>query len=170
MDLSQGKILQLTTPLDRFQAFDKQADDILLALDELGKAYTDLGFVEADLQGMTVHKKNQFHEELIQHGQLCLGLINHPLLIVLKQHREGIKEKNETVGLFQTPSGVWQHYKGTYYEMIGPCKSTDFHSDAVMYREFGNKEGEIYTITLLNFFSKKELKGQYVSRFTKIRD
>jgi hypothetical protein len=39
-----------------------------------------------------------------------------------------------------------------------------------MYREFGKDDGEIYTITLFNFYSKKELAGQQVSRFVKIRD
>lgn len=170
MTKPQPKIIQLTTPLERFQKFDKELDSVLLTLDKLGELYTDLGFREEDLVNLTIHKKEQFKEELIQHGQICLALIHHPMIEVLRQAREQSKQPGDGLDLYETPTGIWQHYKGTYYEMIGPCKSTDHHSNAVMYREFGNTEGDIYTITLVNFFSKKEMKGQYVSRFVKIRD
>ncbi len=168
--MSQRKILQLTSPLDRFQEFDKKVDSVLLSLDDLGKLYTDLGFTEADIKDMTVHKKEQFREELMQHGQMCLAMINHPLLHVLKNAREKARVAGDDLDLYKTPTGIWQHYKGAYYAMIGACKSTDHHCDAVMYREFGKDDGEIYTITLFNFYSKKELAGQQVSRFVKIRD
>ena len=105
MVMSQGKILQLTSPLDRFQEFDKKADSVLLSLDDLGRLYTDLGFTEADIKDMTVHKKEQFREELMQHGQMCLAMINHPLLHVLKNAREKARVAGDDLDLYKTPTG-----------------------------------------------------------------
>lgn len=170
MSQNQPKIIQLTTPLERFQKFDAEVDSVLLSLDKVGELYTDLGFREDDLVGLSVHKKEQFKEELIQHGQLCLALLHHPMIEVLKQAREKARRPGDNLELYKTPTGVWQHYKGNYYEMIGACKSTDHHCNAVMYQEHGKPDGDIYTITLFNFYIKKEVKGQYVSRFVKIRE
>lgn len=169
MGNSQAKILQLTSPLDRFREFDKKADSILLSLDSLATLYTDLGFTEEDVKNFSVHQKEQFIEELTQHGQLCLALVNHPLIHVLKEAREKVRKPGDGVDLYKMPTGVWQHYKGAYYEMIGPCVSTDHHCESVMYKEVG-EEGPVYTITLFNFYSKREHNGQMVARYVKIRN
>ena len=46
-------IIQLTRPIDRFRKFNKRLDEALIALDELGTQYPDLGFNSNDLIGLT---------------------------------------------------------------------------------------------------------------------
>ena len=160
------KIVQLTSPLDRFKGFNKELDKVLIGLDSMGELYVDLGFVPEDIQSMNSADQNEFHKELMQHGTLVMGLIQHPLIQILTLARSNSNaEKQE---LLEVPTGVWQHYKGTYYEMIGPITSTDHHCQGVMYKEKDNPESKIYTITLYNFFTKKEVNGELVNRYTKI--
>ena len=159
-------IIQLTRPIDRFRKFNKRLDEALIALDELGTQYPDLGFNSNDLIGLTKQEELEFKEELTQHGQMVLGLVHHPLVMILTQSRNNTEQS--TTSLFELPVGVWQHYKGTYYEMIGPVTSTDHHSLGVLYKEKDNPESKTYCITLSNFYTMKEVNGELVNRFTKI--
>lgn len=160
-------IIQLTNPLDRFRDFDIKLDKLLLELEELGALYPDLGFVTADINEMDENTQNAFKEELTQHGHMVMALINHPLIQVLGEARKQSNLNSDGLGL-EVPTGKWQHYKGTIYEMIGPITSTDHHCPGVMYREADKPDGTIYTITLTNFYTKKSVDDQLVARYTKI--
>ena len=168
-DHKTPKIIQLTTPFDRFQKFDRKADQVLKLLDEMGDLYIDLGFRESDVEDYNKEQANQLKEELIQHGQLVLGLLQHPVLQILRERREAV-ELGNVRQLFEVPTGVWQHYKGTRYEMLGPIQSTDYHAPGVMYQEEGKPNSRIYTITLSNFYRHVSHNRETVKRFTQVSE
>ena len=169
MSHKSPKIIQLTTPLERFQKFDKKVDLVLTTLDELGGLYTDLGFREEDIEDLTAEQAKDLKDELIQHGQLIMSLIHHPLIQVLRDNRNGV-ESGETEKLFEVPSGVWQHYKGTRYQILGPIQSTDYHLPGIMYQEEDKPHNTIYTITLVNFYRTVRHNREMVKRFVKVSD
>ena len=161
------KIIQLTTPLERFQKFDRKADQALKILDDLGELYVDLGFRESDIEDYSAQQANDLKEELEHHGQLILFLLHHPLVEVLREKRAGA-ENGETQQLFEVPTGVWQHYKGTQYQILGPMQSTDFHLPGIIYQEVDKPNSRIYTITLVNFYRTVAVNGENVKRFVQI--
>ena len=61
------KILQLTTPLERFQKFDKKVDLVLTTLDDLGELYTDLGFRKEDIEDLTAEQAKDLKEKFCHH-------------------------------------------------------------------------------------------------------
>ena len=64
-DHKTPKIIQLTTPFDRFQKFDRKADQVLKLLDEMGDLYIDLGFRESDIEDYNKEQANQLSQEMI---------------------------------------------------------------------------------------------------------
>lgn len=138
-------------------------------LDDLGEQYADLGFRQSDVEDYNIQQVEELKEELKQHAQLVLALIHHPMIAILKEHRERA-DSQEAAGIFEVPTGVWQHYKGTRYRMYGRAQSTDFHAPAVLYSVDGEVNGTIYTITLSNFYRTVTHNREKVNRFTKLSD
>lgn len=168
-DHKTPKIIQLSTPFDRFQKFDRKADQVLKLLDEMGDLYIDLGFREKDIEDYSSEQSEQLKEELLQHGQLVLGLLHHPVIQILRERRQSV-ELGDVKQLFEVPTGVWQHYKGTRYRILGVVQSTDYHSPGVMYQEEDKSSARIYTITLANFYRRVSYNKETVKRFTKISE
>lgn len=162
------KIIQLTTPLERFQNFDKHLDGVLDTLDQCGLLYTDLGFRESDVEDLTKEQIEEFKDELRQHSQLIMSLLHHPLVQVLKEKRD-TAESNETITQqLGYPEGVWQHYKGTRYRITGRVRLTDSRLDGINYQIDGKPDSQVYAISLINFYKKIQHNGSTIKRFTKV--
>lgn len=62
--------------------------------------------------------------------------------------------------------GIYRHYKGKMYFVIGVAKHSETLEDLVVYQ---NKYGEdIWVRPLSMFLDKVEVDGQVVNRFTKL--
>ncbi len=162
------KIIQLITPHERFTAFDKVADKALSLLDELGERYVDLGFREVDVEHLTKKEADEFKDELKQHSQLILSLLHHPILQILDEKRNTALVKNAVAEELGYPEGVWQHYKGAKYKILGKCRLTDSRLDGVTYQLDGQPESKIYAISLINFHCLVTRGHTRVKRFVKV--
>lgn len=162
------KIIQLTTPNDRFKKFDQKLDLVLKELDQLGVLYTDLGFRESDVEDLTREEVEQFKDELKSHAQLIMSLLHHPLVQVLKEKRDTAEVNGSTSAQFELPTGVWQHYKGARYKMLGSVVSTDSRLDGVLYTLDTETETPVYQISLINFHRLINRDGKQIQRFTKL--
>lgn len=163
------KIIQLTTPCERFKGFDQKLDRVLKELDQLGVLYTDLGFREQDIEDLTGKEIEDFKDELKEHAQLIMSLLHHPLIQVLREKRDTAEVNTSTSAHFEIPTGVWQHYKGARYRMLGAAKSTDNRLDGVLYTLDTENETPIYHISLINFYRMINRDGQQIHRFTKLK-
>lgn len=164
----QPKIIQLTTPLERFKAFDLKLDLVLRNLDQLGVLYTDLGFRESDVEDLSVEETEKFKDELKEHAQMIMALLQHPLIQVLKEKRDTAETNASTSSHFPIPEGIWQHYKGAKYKILGPCKLTDSRLDGITYQLHDQPHSTVYSISLINFYRKIERNGQMINRFVKL--
>ena len=162
------KIIQLITPLERFQAFDKDLDKALNLLDKCAEQYIFLPFREKDVEDYTREQALALKEELVQHAQLVMSALNHPLLQVIGEKRNIAQENDPFTSTLGYPTGIWQHHKGTKYEILGPCRLTDSRLDGVSYRLANNPEGQIYAISLVNFYRLIEKNGSKIKRFVKV--
>ena len=163
------KLIQLTSPTDRFKTFNGGLDKILTSLDDLGEQYPDLGFRRQDVEDLSNDKAIELKEELKHHAQLILGLINHPLVQILKENREALEDQGSKE-LYDVPSGVWQHYKGTKYQILEQIQSTDYHLPGIIYQEENKPHGTIYAITLVNFYRVLTIGQDKINRFVKVSD
>lgn len=168
MKQNQPKIIQLTTPHDRFKEFDQRLDRVLQGLDTLGELYTDLGFREQDVEDLTKEQIEAFKEELKEHSRLVVSLLQHPLVQVLQQNRDKAEVNSGLTQELGYPEGVWQHYKGTRYRILDRVRSTDSRLDGVTYQIDGKEDSQIYTISLINFYKTVSVDRRSVQRFTKI--
>lgn len=162
------KIIQLTTPLDRFKGFDRKLDLVLSTLDECGVLYTDLGFREADVEDLTREQVSEFRDELKEHAQMIMSLLHHPLIQVLKEKRDTAEVNDATTAQFQIPTGHWQHYKGAIYNILGPCRLTDSRLDGITYQLASDPTSTVYAISLINFYRQIKLDGRQIKRFVKV--
>jgi len=162
------KIIQLTTPLDRFKGFDQKLDHVLKTLDELGVLYTDLGFRHEDIEDLTREQAIAFKDELKEHAQLVMSLLHHPLVQVLKEKRDTAEVNGATNAHFPIPTGQWQHYKGAIYQVLGPCKLTDSRLDGITYQLASDPNSTVYCISLINFYRLIKRDGKMIERFVKV--
>lgn len=161
------KIIQLTTPLDRFKEFDAKLDGVLKTLDELGVLYTDLGFRHQDVEDLNREQVEEFREELKEHGQMIMSLLHHPLVQVLKEKRDTAEVTDATQMQLPLPEGLWQHYKGATYRFIGSCKLTDSRLDGVLYQLADQPDSQVYAVSLINFYRPIKREGKMIDRFVK---
>lgn len=168
MSQKTPKIIQLTTPLDRFKAFDQRLDRVLQGLDALGELYTDLGFREEDVEDLSKKEVDEFKEELSDHSKMILSLLQHPLIQVLSEHRNTAEINGAVTKSLGYPTGVWQHYKGQRYIILQQVKSTDTRLDGVTYQAVDQPLSQIYTISLVNFYKEVSHNQRSIQRFTKI--
>lgn len=161
------KIIQLTTPLDRFKGFDAKLDGVLKTLDELGVLYTDLGFRHQDVEDFTREQVEEFREELKEHGQMIMSLLHHPLVEVLKEKRDTAQVNEATQTQMPLPDGVWQHYKGALYRILGGVKLTDSRLDGVLYQLADEPDSQVYAVSLINFYRQIKRDGKMIDRFVK---
>lgn len=61
--------------------------------------------------------------------------------------------------------GVYQHYKGSKYEVIALAKNSETLEDMVVYKALYG-EGQIWVRPLEMFEEKVEVDGKNISRFT----
>ena len=162
------KIIQLTTPLDRFKEFDQRLDRVLQGLDVLGELYTDLGFREQDIEDLTKEQIEALKKELKDHSTLVVSLLQHPLVQVLQQNRDKAEVNSGLTEELGYPEGVWQHYKGTRYRILDRVRSTDSRLDGVTYQIDGKEDSQIYHISLVNFHKTVSVDRRSVKRFTEI--
>lgn len=163
------KLIQLSKPVDRFKGFDVKADKVIQELDALGELYIDLGFRKEDVEDYDEKEKDELIEELQQHGQLVLCLVNHPLIRILSEVLERqAEEHQQPVKQFETPTGVWQHYKGTKYMMLEEVINCDTHLPSVLYQEMGKPDSIKYSLPIQDFYKLVEFNGERVKRFSKV--
>ncbi len=68
--------------------------------------------------------------------------------------------------------GLYRHYKGNLYEVLGIGRDADSHDDVVIYRalydseEFGNNA--FWSRSLSVFAEKVEYEGKLVPRFERV--
>jgi hypothetical protein len=67
--------------------------------------------------------------------------------------------------IYPTP-GIYQHYKGGYYTVLGVGKHTESGQLLVTYID---ADGELWNRPLAMWFDAEEWEGKLVPRFTKIR-
>jgi hypothetical protein len=60
--------------------------------------------------------------------------------------------------------GVYRHYKGNDYQVIGLAKHSEDESDLVVYRPLYG-EGALWVRPLAMFIERVEINGQSVPRF-----
>ena len=168
MNQKQPKIIQLTTPHDRFKEFDQRLDRVLQGLDVLGELYTDLGFREQDVEDLTKEQVEAFKGELKEHSTLVVSLLQHPLIQVLQLNRDKAEVNSGLTQELGYPEGVWQHYKGTRYRILDRVRSTDSRLDGVTYQVDGKEDPHNNTFSLINFQKTVTVDRSNVKRFTKI--
>lgn len=65
--------------------------------------------------------------------------------------------------------GLYKHYKGNIYEVIGIAKHSENMEELVVYKATYQKEGENLWVRPLSMFTElMELEGHSVHRFTKM--
>ena len=64
--------------------------------------------------------------------------------------------------------GVYKHYKGNMYEVIGVAKHSETLEESVIYRAMYGKN-ELWARPLSMFLEKVEVNGQKFSRFEFIK-
>lgn len=66
-------------------------------------------------------------------------------------------------------NGIYQHYKGNTYEVIGMAKHSETHEDMVVYRALHKSDlSELWVRPLQIFLEEVEVNGQKIPRFKKI--
>jgi len=62
--------------------------------------------------------------------------------------------------------GVYEHFKGGRYEVLGVAKHSETLEDLVVYKSlYANKVFKLWARPIAVFLSKKELNGQKIQRF-----
>ncbi|MDO9000504.1 DUF1653 domain-containing protein [Sediminibacterium sp.] len=65
--------------------------------------------------------------------------------------------------------GLYKHYKGNVYEVVGIAKHSETLEDLVVYKATYQKEGENLWVRPIEMFLERiELDGKSVKRFEKI--
>ncbi len=67
------------------------------------------------------------------------------------------------------PSGVYKHYKGGFYEVIGIGKHSETHEVMVIYKDV-HSEKKIWVRPMEMWFDEVLVGGVSVFRFVKISD
>jgi hypothetical protein len=63
------------------------------------------------------------------------------------------------------PLGLYRHYKGNFYNLIGHCKHSETLKELIVYQALYGDYG-LWVRPLKLFLEKVEFKGQTLSRFT----
>jgi hypothetical protein len=71
--------------------------------------------------------------------------------------------------MFEPPHGLYQHYKGKRYMVLGVAKHSETLEELVVYITlYENEEGQIWVRPLSMFLEDVEVNGEKVPRFRKI--
>lgn len=66
-------------------------------------------------------------------------------------------------------TGLYKHYKGNIYEVIGVARHSETLEDLVVYKALYQPEGENLWVRPLRMFTETvEVAGKTVQRFTKL--
>lgn len=67
--------------------------------------------------------------------------------------------------------GIYKHYKGGMYKVLGVAKSSEDYSDVVVYEAlYDNPMSKLWVRPLEDFLSEVEVEGKKVKRFEFIED
>ena len=67
--------------------------------------------------------------------------------------------------------GIYKHYKGGVYKVLGVAKSSEDYSDLVVYEAlYDNPMSKLWVRPLEDFLSEVEVEGKKVKRFEFIED
>ncbi len=67
--------------------------------------------------------------------------------------------------------GIYKHYKGKYYEVIGVAKHSETLEELVTYYcLYPNKKGQLWVRPLKMFQEKIKVKGKIVQRFKLVKN
>lgn len=67
--------------------------------------------------------------------------------------------------------GLYKHYKGNIYEVIGFAKHSETQEEYVVYKAtYQNNEPNLWVRPKKMFFETIEINGSFLKRFTKIID
>lgn len=65
--------------------------------------------------------------------------------------------------------GIYKHYKGNLYEVIGIARHSESLEELVVYKAMYQKEGEnLWVRPKAMFMESLSIEGQLVKRFTKL--
>jgi hypothetical protein len=81
-----------------------------------------------------------------------------------------MKRPKKTSAAASLPGGVYRHYKGQYYLVLGVAKHSETEEDLVVYVRLYAREGCPLWVRPLANFSGKVIgpKGRHVQRFTPV--
>jgi len=64
------------------------------------------------------------------------------------------------------PKGIYRHYKGNLYEVVGTVRHSETLEELVLYKALYQSEGENLWVRPIAMFSEKvEVAGKMVARF-----
>lgn len=67
--------------------------------------------------------------------------------------------------------GIYKHYKGGVYKVLGVAKSSEDYSDLVVYEAlYDNSMSKLWVRPLEDFLAEVEVEGKKVKRFEFIED
>lgn len=66
-------------------------------------------------------------------------------------------------------SGIYKHYKGKEYEVLGLAKHSETEEDLVVYKALYG-EGQLWARPVAMFLAEVELNGKKVPRFVLIKE
>lgn len=68
-----------------------------------------------------------------------------------------------------TMTGIYQHYKGNRYEVVGVAKHSETLEDLVVYKPlYENKTSDLWVRPLEMFMEEVEVNGKRVPRFRRV--
>ena len=68
----------------------------------------------------------------------------------------------------QLQPGIYEHYKGKRYEVIGIGKDTETEADVVIYKPLYKSDVAYWVRPYKMFIETVEIEGRVIPRFTKV--
>lgn len=99
----------------------------------------------------------------IQNSSTKASMVSHQVRAVLEASNE-MKELTSPNG-YTFKAGIYQHYKGPLYQVVGACKHTETGDELVYYRSLYGDFG-FWARPLAMFFEDVEYDGKIMPRFT----